>query len=92
MERARLVDSSEEVAASAEVRKERPGCCSSIKAAIWLESVSRTEKASWMQLSRFERRIRASKVDVGWGWCGVALNTFEGGATGSSRGRSVKLV
>ena len=65
--KARLVESRKEVAASAEVSMERGDCCSSIKDAIWEESFSRTERASWMQLSRLERRIRASKVDVDWG-------------------------
>lgn len=92
MDRARLVNSREEVAASAEVGREVVECWSWIRVVIWEESFSRTERASWMQSSRLERRIRASKVDVGCGAWGVALNGLEGGMSGSSRARSVKLV
>lgn len=89
VDRARLVDSREEVAALAEVRREVVECWSWIRVVIWEESFSRTERASWMQSSRLERRIRASKVDVGCGAWGVGL---EVATSGSSRARSVKLV
>lgn len=46
MDRARLVDSRVEVAASAEVRREVVGCWSWIRVVIWRESFSRTERAS----------------------------------------------
>lgn len=92
IERARLVASREEVAVSAELRREVLGRCSSMSVVIWEQSFSRTESASWMQLSMLERRIRASKLDVGCGVCGVVLTGFEGLRGGSARGRSVKLV
>ncbi len=92
VDRARLVDSREEVATSAGVSREVVECWSWIRVVIWEESFSRTERASWMQSSRLERRIRASKVDVGCGVWGEALNGLEGGTSGSSRARSVKLV
>ena len=90
--RARLVESREELAASADVRRDLVECCSWIREVIWEESFSRTERASWMQLSRLERRIRASKVEVSWGEWVVVLNGLEGVVRGSSRGRLVKLV
>lgn len=92
VERARLVDSREEVAAEAEVRREVVGVWDWIRVVIWEERCSRTERASWMQSSRLERRIRASKVDVGCGAWGVALDGLDGVMSGSSRARSVKLV
>ena len=64
----------------------------SIRSLISEVSFSRVERASWMQSSRFERRIRASKDEVAW-------LPLEGGLEGldvvvivSSGARSVKLV
>ena len=66
MLRARWVESREPRALSVEVMSERDACCSCTSEAICEESFSRTERASWMQSSRLERRIRASKEEVGW--------------------------
>ena len=67
--------------------------CSLRRELIWEESFSRVARASWMQSSRLERRIRASKEEVGWTpWVGSFDGWKDVGLDNSSKGRSVKLV
>ena len=63
---------------------------------IWEVSVERVTSASWMQESRLDSRIRASKDEVGragvLGVLGGSSEELENWGTVGSRGRSVKLV
>lgn len=45
-----------------------------------------------MQSSKFERRNKASEDDVNWDICDGSFKPSRRIGTGSSRGRSVKLV
>lgn len=54
-------------------------------------SFSRVDKASWMQSSRFESRIKASNEDVGSRFFDCFFVGRAGGSD-SLKGRSVKLV
>lgn len=65
--------------------------CSSRRLLICEVSFSRVERASWMQSSRFDKRIKASKEDVGCSPCDC-LDVCKVARTGPSVGRSVKLV
>lgn len=89
---ARVVDSRVVRALWADVIRERDECCSWTRAEIWAESFLQTDRASWIQSSRLERRIRASKEDVGCDSGGKPPEGLETLVPGSSKGRSVKLV
>ena len=59
---------------------------------IWEVSFSRVERASWIQSSRLDRRIRASNDDVDWLPLEGGLEGLDVIVTDASGGRSVKLV
>lgn len=63
------------------------------KASIWVVSCSRVARASCIQSSKFERRIKASNEEVGWtDVVGALGGSLADSGTVSSSGRSVKLV
>lgn len=93
METARWVEARDSCEVETEVTTTRDSLLLDSNSSIWMVSCSRVARASCIQSSKFERRIKASNEEVGWTeLVGAFGGKVADSGIESSSGMSVKLV